>query len=257
MYEDFLTPTDAIIKHLFDPRYPNKFIPLQGKYLYLQHYLRLHWQDICGSNLAKRCGVEKLAGNELYIRTGNSLLANELFMMQDLFLQKLNAYLLGALIIKKLYFHTGSFYRRQEQQQKQLEQESYPAIEYTSCPKCGARMEKGLAMCSVCDREEREHLRQYLAELLRIQPWLTYEDCKAYYKCDRILFTAVKDNLKNYYFERVRLGYADKKDNLLAVLFLTGKQPEALTPALYDNALAYLRRDQSVLAFGSRLHGKK
>lgn len=112
-------------------------------------------------------------------------------------------------------------------------------------------------MCSVCDREEREHLRQYLAELLRIQPWLTYEDCKAYYKCDRILFTAVKDNLKNYYFERVRLGYADKKDNLLAVLFLTGKQPEALTPALYDNALAYLRRDQSVLAFGSRLHGKK
>ena len=86
MYEDFLTPTDAIIKHLFDPRYPNKFIPLQGKYLYLQHYLRLHWQDICGSNLARRCGVEKLAGNELYIRTGNSLLANELYMMQDLFL---------------------------------------------------------------------------------------------------------------------------------------------------------------------------
>ena len=107
MYEDFLTPTDAIIKHLFDPRYPNKFIPLQGKYLYLQHYLSLHWQDICGSNLARRCGVEKLAGNELYIRTGNSLLANELYMMQDLFLQKINAYLLGALIIKKLYFHTG------------------------------------------------------------------------------------------------------------------------------------------------------
>ena len=81
MYEDFLTPTDAIIKHLFDPRYPNKFIPLQGKYLYLQHYLRLHWQDICGSNLARRCGVEKLAGNELYIRTGNSLLANELYVI--------------------------------------------------------------------------------------------------------------------------------------------------------------------------------
>lgn len=256
MYADFLTPTDAVIKHLFDPRYPNKFIPLQGKYLYLQHYLRSHWQEICGYNLAHRCGVEKLVGDELYIRTAHSLLANELYMMQDLFLQKINAYLLGALVIKKLYFHTGSFYRRQEQQQKS-EQDCYVPREYTTCPKCGARMEKGMEMCSVCDRQERNQVRAYVAELLRIQPWLTYDDCKAYYKCDKILFTAVKDNLKNYYFERVRLGYADKKESLLAVLFLTEKKPEALTPAMYENALAYLRRDQSVLAFGSRLYGKK
>ena len=252
-----MTSTDVIIKHLFDPRFPNKFIPLQGKYLYLQHYLRLHWQEICGYNLAQRCGVEKLVGNELYISTAHSLLANELYMMQNLFLQKINAYLLGTVVIKKLYFHTGSFYRRQEQLQQRLEMDSLEPKEYVTCPKCGARMEKGLAMCSVCDREERSQLRQYLAELLRIQPWLTYEDCKAYYKCDKILFTAVKDNLKNYYFERVRLGYADKKESLLAVLFLTEKQPEALTPAMYENALAYLRRDQSVLAFGSRLYGKK
>ena len=257
MYEDLLTRTDAIIKHLFDPRYPNKYIPMQGKYLYLQHYLRLHWEEICGLTLAKRCSVEKLVGNELYIRTANSLLANELYMMQALFLQKINAYLLGTLVIKKLFFHTGSFYVKQEQKQLQAEQASLPLFEYSTCPKCGARMEKGLSMCSVCDRQEREQLRQYLAELLRIQPWLTYEDCKAYYKCDRLLFTAVKDNLKNYYFERVRLGFADKKESLLGVLFLTEKQPEALTPALYENALTYLRRDQSVLAFGSRLYGKK
>ena len=53
------------------------------------------------------------------------------------------------------------------------------------------------------------------------------------------------------------MGYADKKESLLAVLFLTEKQPEQLTQAMYENALAYLRRDQSVLAFGSRLYGKK
>ncbi|MGM9570309.1 MAG: DUF721 domain-containing protein, partial [Phascolarctobacterium sp.] len=199
MYDSFLTSADAIIKHLFDPRYPNKFIPLQGKYLYLQHYLQVHWVEICGLNLAKRCSVEKLTSEELYIRTANSLLANELFMMQGLFLQKINAYLLGALVIKKLYFHTGSYYRKVERAQRLQEDKPF-VVEYTTCPKCGARMEKGMAMCSVCDRQERAQLRQYLAELLRIQPWLTYEDCKAYYKCDKILFTAVKDNLKNYYF---------------------------------------------------------
>ena len=256
MYEDKLASTDAIIKHLFDPRYQNKYIPLQGKYLYLQHYLELNWSNICGVNLAQRCCVEKIMGNELHIRTANSMLANELYMMQSLFLQKINAYLLGCLIIKKLYFHTGSFYARQARKAVPAEPLWQPP-EYTTCPKCGARMEKGLNMCSVCERQEREQLRHNLAELLRIQPWLTYEDCKAYYKCDKIVFTAVKDSLKNYYFERVRLGFADKKECLLAALFLMEKQPQDMTPSMCENALAYLRRDQSVLAFGSRLYGKK
>lgn len=111
-------------------------------------------------------------------------------------------------------------------------------------------------MCSICEREQREELRSKLAELLRIQPWLKYKDCLAYYKCDKILFTAVKENLQSYYFERVRCGFADKKESLLAVMFLLEKQPEDITLALYENALTYLRRDQGVSAFGSRLHGK-
>lgn len=39
-------------------------------------------------------------------------------------------------------------------------------------------------------------------------------------------------------------------------MFLLEKQPEDITLALYENALTYLRRDQGVSAFGSRLHGK-
>ncbi|WP_299448525.1 DciA family protein [uncultured Phascolarctobacterium sp.] len=255
MYEDKLVSTDAVIEHLFDPRFNNKLVPLQGKYLYLQHYLMKKWPEICGLNLVGRCCVEKLVGNELHIRTVNSLLANELYMFQDLFLQKVNAYLCGRVIIKKLYFHSGGYYKRQEKQEQQ--KEAAPVYEYTSCPQCGARMLKGLELCSVCERENKNKLRQQLAELLRIQPWLTFKDCLAYYKCDKILFTAVKDRLKNYYFEKVRSGYASKTESMLAVLFLLEKQPEAITAAMYDNAIAYLRRDQSVLAFGSRLYGKK
>lgn len=40
-------------------------------------------------------------------------------------------------------------------------------------------------------------------------------------------------------------------------MFLLEKQPEDITLALYENALTYLRRDQGVSAFGSRLHGGK
>ena len=104
-------------------------------------------------------------------------------------------------------------------------------------------------MCSICEREERDRLRGNITELLRIQPWLSYEECQAFYKCDRILFNAVRDGLKGYYFEKVRQGFATKKDELMAVLFLSEKQPEEITTKIYENTLAYLRKDAPMQRF--------
>lgn len=251
MRYDKLEAADEVVKRLFDPRYSYKkaYIPLELKYAYLQHYLESKWTEIVGKNLARSCSIEKIVGNELYIRTASSLLANELYMMQSLFLQKINAFLLGRLIIKKVYFHTGGFIRRQQAKKQAEEQAQLPKPEYTKCPRCGARMEKGPAMCSICEREERDRLRGNITELLRIQPWLSYEECQAFYKCDRILFNAVRDGLKGYYFEKVRQGFATKKDELMAVLFLSEKQPEEITTKIYDNTLAYLRKDAPMQRF--------
>ena len=246
-----LEAADEVVKRLFDPRYSYKkaYIPLELKYAYLQHYLEDKWTEIVGANLARSCSIEKIVGNELYIRTASSLLANELYMMQALFLQKINAFLLGRLIIKKVYFHTGGFIRRQQAKKQAEEQAQLPKPEYTKCPRCGARMEKGPVMCSICEREERDRLRGNITELLRIQPWLSYEECQAFYKCDRILFNAVRDGLKGYYFEKVRQGFATKKDELMAVLFLSEKQPEEITTKIYENTLAYLRKDAPMQRF--------
>lgn len=251
-----LENADAVIKNLFDPRKSNRYISPNIKHKYVQHFLDSKWDEICGKNLSKNCSIYKIEGSDLYVKTANSMLANELYMMQDLFLQKINAYLLGRVIIKKVHFKSGGVIKRQ--QKKIEENNSSPIVrEYTTCPKCGASMLMGEKVCSVCERMEREQLSSQISELLRIQPWLNYENCLMYCKCDRMMFTAVKDRLKNYYFEKVRLGYADKKESLLAVLFLVEKQPDELTTNLYENALEYLRRDQSVSAFGSRFYGKK
>ena len=251
MRYDKLEAAEEVVKRLFDPRYSYKkaYIPLELKYAYLQHYLEAKWTEIVGANLARSCSIEKIVGNELYIRTASSLLANELYMMQALFLQKINAFLLGRLIIKKVYFHTGGFIRRQQAKKQAEEKAQLPKPEYTKCPRCGARMEKGPAMCSICEREERDRLRGNITELLRIQPWLSYEECQAFYKCDRILFNAVRDGLKGYYFEKVRQGFATKKDELMAVLFLSEKQPEEITTKIYENTLAYLRKDAPMQRF--------
>lgn len=254
MRYDKLEAAQEVVKRLFDPRYSYKkaYIPLEIKYAYLQHVLEARWPEIVGANLARSCSIEKIVGNELYIRTASSLLANELYMMQALFLQKINAFLLGRIVIKKVYFHTGGFIRRQKAREKAQELAAQPVIAYTKCPKCGARMEKGLTMCSICEREERNKLRSNITELLRIQPWLSYAECQAFYKCSPMLFNSVRDGLKGYYYEKVRQGYATKKDELMAVLFLTEKQPEEITTALYENSLAYLRKDDIVKRFNKR-----
>lgn len=264
MYADKFSSAGEAIQNLFDPRQrlydcrsrAHEITPAPAaKQLYLQHSLMSRWKEICGPHLADKCSIQKIEGQELYVSTANSVLANELYMMQSLFLQKVNSCLGGRLKIKKVYFHSGSLLRRKEKQR--LAEEAPPPPQYTVCPRCGARMLKGLEICGVCDRQQREELRHKLAELLRIQPWLHYEDCRLYCPCDKILFTFVRDELKSYYCERVRLGFADKKESLLAVLFVTEKQPEKITPQLYENTLTYLRREQGVPAFRSGLYGKK
>ena len=163
MYAENLEAAEEVIRRLFDPRrtYKKAYISPEIKLAYLQHYLESRWTEIVGENLARSCAIEKISGSELYVRTANSMLANELYMMQQLFLQKINSFLLGRVLIKKVYFHTGSFFRKQQQKEKQAEPPEPPA-EYTKCPICGAQMRKGLDMCSICEREQREELRSKL-----------------------------------------------------------------------------------------------
>lgn len=253
---EHLEQAEKVVKRLFDPKYErtNKYIAREVKNAYVQHVLEANWRNICGEHLEKHCCVHKIEKNTLIIRTASSVWANHLLMMKNLFLQKINAFLLSSIIIKDLKFYSGGMIKHYAK--KELPQQEAAESEQI-CRRCGVSfMGKG-DYCSVCDRQLREELSGRLAELLKIQPWLRYEECLDYLKCDKILFTAVKDRVQNMYFEKVRLGRASKSDCLLAVMFLTGRKPEDIDEQTYANTLEYLRRDQSVPAPGFRLYGKK
>lgn len=253
---DKLENAEAIMQRMFDLKRPNKFIPLEIKKLYVQHLLEVNWEKICGANLSRHCCIHKLEKDTLVICTESSVWSNHLLMMKDLFMQKINAYLLGSMIIKDLKFYSGGVIKRYEARANAMETPDVKE-KVTVCAKCGAPVVAGGELCSVCERDEREALKAKIAELLRLEPWLNYENCLNYYKCDRILFMAVRDQVQNYYFEKVRLGRASANESMMAVMFLTGKKPEQIGDAAYENSLQYLRRDQSVPAFRIGLHGKK
>ena len=227
------------------------------KQKYAEYVLNRNWVEICGERLAKYCCVHKVEGNEVVIHTENSILANELFMMKDLLLQKINSYLPDKIVIKKISFQASSKIKQYQKPEGDDEAAS-EAKKYTKpCAKCGVIVQSDNALCDVCTREEKEILKFKIAELLKVQPWLKYEDCGKYFSCDRILFNAVKDSLQNAYFERVRLDTADEFDCHMAVMFLTGKSPEEIDDKIFENSLAYLRRNQNVSTPWFRLYGKK
>lgn len=253
---------DKIFKNLFtkgfeDRKTGRKVVFPEAREKYAEYLLMRNWQDICGEHLAKYCCVDKVKGNELIIRAANSLLANELFMMKDLFLQKINSYLLGNVIIKKIHFQVGSQIKKAPQYNNDVDEEPSNIKYDRPCLKCGVIIQSDSKLCDVCAREEKNILKYKLAELLKVQPWLKYEACLECYNCDRILFNAVKDSLQNTYFEKVRLNTANENDCQMAVMFLTGKEPAEIDDKIYENSLTYLRRNRSVLTSGIGLHGKK
>ena len=227
------------------------------KQKYAEYVLNRNWVEICGERLAKYCCVHKVEGNEVVIHTENSILANELFMMKDLLLQKINSYLPEKIVIKKISFQASSKIKQYQEPEANDEAASEAKTYTKPCAKCGVIVQSDNALCDVCTREEKEILKFKIAELLKVQPWLKYEDCGKYFSCDRILFNAVKDSLQNAYFERVRLDTADEFDCHMAVMFLTGKSPEEIDDKIFENSLAYLRRNQNVSTPWFRLYGKK
>lgn len=253
-----LEQTNDILQRLFDPRIKSyntyvdtsqkkqvrRSMPLAVKKMYYQQYLSQHWEEICGPNLAKQCIVEGLEDNILTIRVASSLFANELFMMKKIFLKKINKALVGSLIIKDLKFHTGRIPKRKDYTiHKANDLEKFNIIK---CPLCNANMTSEKNICSVCERQKRKQMHHEIVEILKNQPWLTFKECQKYISCDIFTFNDVKESLQNYYFELVRLGFAEESDCYMAVMLLTGKSIDALNENIIKNSLEFLRRNQDV-----------
>lgn len=255
-----LTKTENVIQQLFDPQIKSykvfvtsekkqlrRVIPNEAKIKYIEFCLKNKWYEICGENLAKNCAVESFNNNVLTIRTTSSLLANELFMMRGLILQKINKALEHKSVVKELKFFTASL--NVEKKDINLQQEDNDqSLEIVKCPACGARMLSNRKLCSVCERENRNKLQEKLMGILKIQPWLSFKECQKFLPCDEIAFFDAKEILQNFYFEKVRLNHANELDKHMAVMLLTGKSADEIDDKIYHNSLEYLRRNQDVSA---------
>ncbi|MCD8198652.1 MAG: DUF721 domain-containing protein [Phascolarctobacterium sp.] len=239
--------TESIIQRIMNPKdYKSSgYISSSVKYRYIQYLLEEKWKDICGENLYKNCRVDKLDSKKgvLIIKTKSSAWASNLFMMKSVFLQKINDFLAGKLVIKDLKFHSCANMEDYESGEKKGEETTRKEEKNGHCQKCGAKIRGDRKICGACERTAKEELKAKISELLKIEPWLSYEECLSYHKCEKVFFASVKEQIQGRYFEKVRLGDATETDCGMAVMFLTGKKPDEIDEKTYQNALKYLRRD--------------
>lgn len=123
-----------------------------------------------------------------------------------------------------------------------------------TCVSCGAYIFTEADLCPLCARQKEQEERTLLARELRSRPWLKYEDLSKERKCDKILFSAVKDSLKAFYFEKVRTDTASLQEEQIAVLLQSGKNPQDLQEQEYANIVSFLRGKKNVRTSGHQLH---
>ncbi len=246
--------TGAIIERLFNIQGKEAVISRSLKARYLLFYLSRHWTEVVGGLLASQCCAERLERGVLYVRTADSMLAHQLFIMRKDFLAKVNAVLAGKAKVRGVSFFAATLPPLEGQAGEEGGLQPGPAYSPTPCPRCGARRWQGEELCSICRRELKEEEAKKIAELLQAEPYLSYQEADFILGgCPRLLFQEEREKLVHYYCERVRNQLASEEEEQLAVLLLTGKRPAQISSSQWQNCLQHLRRKEKEDVSASRL----
>ena len=240
-----------------------KMLPNQeGRNKYFIFSMQSKWEQICGANVAKHSKPVRLERKVLYINTvmTNDPVKDIKFFTGSIenFLQLPKEEQEVKLNFKPLTESEKIFIRQalvninnQELQKKLahfrkvcLQRKKALLIENNDmkCKYCGAALIEKNDLCRVCQRYEKEKLRTEIVSILTSEPWLNYNDCQKYVKCDKMLFDSVKNSLKQYYYAKVYNNQSDIREEMTAVMLKTGMQPDKISEQLAQNIIKGLRR---------------
>jgi predicted nucleic acid-binding Zn ribbon protein len=62
-----------------------------------------HWKEIVGTEIFKKTKPERISGGTLYVSATTSIWANELSLMSDKLIEKINSFI-GEEVVKKIRF---------------------------------------------------------------------------------------------------------------------------------------------------------
>lgn len=265
----------------------------QAKEKFWTAWLYTHWPSIVGEDIAAQTQAERIQRGVLIIVVANSVWQHHLTLMKPDLVSKLSRQTNG--LVKDIRFLSGVLDKKavvivpettvrlealsQEEEKRIREQVGVlqdKRVRYALeklmqkdkrwknalqkggagvCSSCGTVCRAGDILCVTCQRLAEAQLREKIKEILREVPWLSYEDCRSFVKCDKIQFDRAKNELVDQCWRMLAGEEQDRKIALLLTMLEKNCSPETLTESMIEQIMEKARRKADVSAFGIRRYG--
>lgn len=134
------------------------------------HLAKVHWTGIVGPQVAGVTQVEAVRGGVLYVRVKNSVWANELTLLKEDMLRRLNLKL-GGRILTDIHFKASGLAKSKKRPERPgLSAPTDTELAQTALPpEAAARIEA--ALTKITDDGLRCHIRRVMLRAARTEEW--------------------------------------------------------------------------------------
>ena len=110
------------------------------------------------------------------------------------------------------------------------------------CPVCGKYLKNNEKICYICERKRIRELEHKIWNQIHKEPWIKWYDLNKIIKCDEGEFKIIQNDIKLYYFEKIRLKTADEQEEKLGVQLKAEKPLALIKEKKYENILKFLQK---------------
>ena len=110
------------------------------------------------------------------------------------------------------------------------------------CPVCGSFLKNNETICYACEIKMKQELEYKLWSHILKEPWIQWYDLQKAVKCSETDFNMIKNDIKNYYFEKIRTKTADNQEVKLGIQLKAEKPLALISEKEYENILKFLQK---------------
>ena len=110
------------------------------------------------------------------------------------------------------------------------------------CPVCGSFLKNNETICYACEIKMKQELEYKLWNHILKEPWIQWYDLQKAVKCSETDFTMIKNDIKNYYFEKIRTKTADSQEVKVGIQLKAEKPLALISEKEYENILKFLQK---------------
>lgn len=110
------------------------------------------------------------------------------------------------------------------------------------CPVCGSFLKNNETICYACEIKMKQELEYKLWNHILKEPWIKWYDLQKAVKCSETDFTMIKNDIKNYFFEKIRTKTADSQEVKLGIQLKAEKPLALISEKEYENILKFLQK---------------